>query len=241
MHVFVIMNITYYIFKQHRKVVLLLVFFSISYIINAQNDTLKNKGKKSFKSFLDTQKKADGITIALPEKINPLFNISRAQAPVLKSIEYYLNLNNNSTQKSSRNFMSKAQLDDDVLVKRSFNGQDTSNPILKSHVDLGEIESSTAFIRLDFRDFGLVDGDRIRIFLNGIVVKENIILFGMPDFIELKMKRGYNRIDFSALSNGRVSPNTAEFHVFDDKGKLIKVGQWGILKSQNATLGIINY
>ena len=212
-----------------------------SHNIWAQNDTIKLK-KITFKSVFDNEKKADGISIALPDKMSPLFDLNPKKELILKDFDYYINLDNNSSSQKKPNFMSSPNhVDDDVLVQRNFNGKDTSNPTLKSDVGLGTIESSTKSVRIEFRDHGLVDGDRVRIFLNEEIVDANITLQGLSAFIDLNLKRGYNRIDFMALNQGLYGPNTAQFIVFDDKGKVITAKAWNINKGNTATLGIVRY
>ena len=69
----------------------------------------------------------------------------------------------------------------------------------------------------------------------------NITLTGLSAFIDLELKIGYNRIDFMALNQGLVGPNTAQFIVFDDQGKIITAKAWNINKGKTATLGIVRY
>ena len=229
--------------KQHTLIISLLVFILIGsfHTAYAQNDTLKKNSKSNrFKSLLDAQQKADGIIIAIPEKGNPLFDLNKTKAPVLKPLEYYLNLGSSVAAKRP-NFMSPKQLDKDILVQRNFNGQDTSNPRLKSNASLGTIESTTAYVKLEFRDYGLVDGDRVRIYLNEQVIDANIVLKGLSAFIHIPLRKGYNRIDFKALNQGLVGPNTAQFFVYDDKGGLIKKQEWNLSTGTVATLGVIRY
>jgi len=210
-------------------------------IISSQNDSVKKK-KNNFKSVFDNQKKADGISIAIPDKKSPLFDLNPKRKLVLKDFDYYINLDKNTSTQKRPDFMSSPnKVDDDVLVQRNFNGTDTSNPTLKSDAGLGTIESSTKTVRIEFRDHGLVDGDRVRIFLNEQIVDANITLTGLSAFIDLDLKRGYNRIDFMALNQGFVGPNTAQFIVFDDKGKVITAKAWNINKGKTATLGIVRY
>ncbi len=218
---------------------LLIVGFLCSYHNTyAQNDTIKKKSKN--KTLLDSRKKADGITIAIPSKVNPLFDVNKKKAPVLKPLSYYLNLGSSSSSKQP-NFMSPRKVDSDVYVQRNFNGQDTSNPKLSSDAALGTIESSTKFVKIEFRDHGLVDGDRIRIYLNEKVVDANTTLKGLSAFITIPLEKGYNRIDFKALNQGLVGPNTAQFFVYDDKGALVKAQAWNLATGKVATLGVIRY
>lgn len=210
-------------------------------IVSSQNDSII-KIKNNFKSIFDNQQKADGISIAIPDKISPLFDLNPKKKLILKDFDYYINLDNKTSSQKKPDFMSSPNMvDDDVLVQRNFNGMDTSNPKLKSDAGLGTIESSTKTVRIEFRDYGLVDGDRVRIFLNEEIVDANITLTGLSAFIDLKLKRGYNRIDFMALNQGFVGPNTAQFIVFDDKGKIITAKAWNLNKGKTATLGIVRY
>lgn len=234
------LNVKYiYFFKYF----LIFVLFSTT-TIHSQNDSIKKKDTpKTFKSFLDTYKKADGIQIMIPDndQINPLFDLNPVKKPVLKDISYYLNLGNTSPKKEINFMSSRNNREADILVKRSFNGKDISNPKLNSDSSLGTIESSTKMVRIEFRDHGLVDGDRVRILLNETIVNKNIMLKGLSAFIDLELKRGYNRIDFMALNQGIYGPNTAEFYVYDDKGKLITAKAWNITTGKVATLGVVRY
>ncbi len=242
MHILVeVSNIIMITSNTTNKIALLLVligFICTYQSTYAQTDTIKKKSKNNI--LLDSRKKADGITIAMPDKINPLFDINKKKTPVLKPLSYYLNLGSSSSSKQP-NFMSPRKMDSDVFVQRNFNGQDTSNPKLTSNASLGTIESSTKFVKVEFRDHGLVDGDRVRIYLNEQVVDANITLKGLSSFITIPLRKGYNRIDFKALNQGRVGPNTAQFFVYDDKGTLVKTQAWNLTAGKVATLGIIRY
>ena len=52
----------------------MMILFSTT--LFSQNDSIKKK-KKIFNPFLDASKKADGIQIAIPDKINPIFDLNR--------------------------------------------------------------------------------------------------------------------------------------------------------------------
>ncbi|MDJ0647039.1 MAG: hypothetical protein QNJ57_13745 [Flavobacteriaceae bacterium] len=225
----------------NRNITYLLLVFALFFVLPntyAQNDTIKKKKNNEFKSILDGRTGADGIQLGKEIEINPIFRLNqKAQLP-LKGFDYYLNLGRSKSKSDLRSLASNA-VHDDVLVKRYFNGKDMSVTKVESHTSLGTFEGSTKFVRIEFRDHGLVDGDRVRIYLNEKVVEPNITLVGISAFIELKMDKGYNRIDFSALNQGAVGPNTAAFLVYDDQGKLITAQAWNLRTSQNATLGII--
>jgi hypothetical protein len=52
----------------------------------------------------------------------------------------------------------------------------------------------------------------------------------------VKLEFGMNRIDFKALNEGSSSPNTAEFEVYDENGKMISSKEWSITTGFTATL-----
>lgn len=220
---------------------ILFLFMCLSFTVNAQNDTIKKK-TTSFQIGLDQRKSGDGIVIGKEIKGSPFLDmLNKKEDKPLKNLDYYLNLGTTKPKQNLMTLSNKPKVDDDVLVKRSFGGKDTSDPKLESHANLGTVESSTKFVRIEFADYGLVDGDRVRIYLNEKIVEKNITLTGVSAFIELKMKKGYNRIDFSALNQGYAGPNTAAFMVYDDKGKLVVAKAWNLKTNENATLSVIRY
>ena len=71
------------------------------------------------------------------------------------------------------------------------------------------------------RDHEYVDGDRIRLMLNGSVIHPNIILNSSYYSVDIDLEDGYNNIDFVALNEGQSSPNTAQLVVLDQFGNEI--------------------
>ncbi|MEE9348789.1 MAG: hypothetical protein V3U80_01940 [Flavobacteriaceae bacterium] len=132
--------------------------------------------------------------------------------------------------------------DNDVLVVKRFDGKDVSETKLITGQDLGTIESNTKSIRIEYKDFGMVDGDRVRIYLNEDIIESNVHLDGLfyTKYIKLSTK-GFNRIDIQAINQGFVGPNTAEFIVYDDKGKVIAHKSWNLQTGNIATLGIVKF
>jgi hypothetical protein len=102
--------------------------------------------------------------------------------------------------------------------------------------DLGIYKTKSKTAKVEYRDGAYVDGDRIRIYVNYIVVDYDVLLKGDFKGFEVELERGVNRIDFEALNEGFAAPNTAEYKVYDDKGKLISGSQWNIGQGYMATL-----
>lgn len=116
-----------------------------------------------------------------------------------------------------------------------------SEPIIAAKVykrdqDLGIYKSGSTTAKVRFKDGAYLDGDKIRISFNDIVLDYEVILDGGFKEFELKLENGVNRIVFEALNEGFAAPNTAEFQVYDDQGVLIAKDKWNIGTGYIATI-----
>ena len=129
--------------------------------------------------------------------------------------------------------------DRDIIGVKFWEGKDVTHRKLQSNFSLGTVKSTTKRVRVECRDHSLVDGDRIKIYLNEKVISTNIGLKSNYYVVYLDLEKGYNRIDFQALNQGYSGPNTAEVNLYDDKGNLISAKEWNITTGETATLGVI--
>jgi hypothetical protein len=106
----------------------------------------------------------------------------------------------------------------------------------KRNQDLGVFKTNSFTARVRYRDAAYVDGDRIKVFLNYVIIEQEVLLDGDFKGFEIKLKKGVNRIDFEALNAGIAPPNTAEFQIYDDKGNIISASQWNIGQGYKATI-----
>ncbi|MEE9362602.1 MAG: hypothetical protein V3U92_08395 [Cellulophaga sp.] len=104
---------------------------------------------------------------------------------------------------------------------------------------LGDIKSTAKFVGIVCRDFGEIDGDRIKISLNGKVVEPNIYLTGTFKGVNVDLDKGFNRIVFEAITQGSLGPNTAQVNVYDDIGELIYSNTWNLSTGAKATFIIV--
>jgi len=148
--------------------------------------------------------------------------------------KYSVNKKGNKKSMSNHN-----QRDKDILVKKYWNGKDVSVVKLKTKLELGKIETNTQRIRIECRDHSYVDGDRVRLYVNEKVVRSNIVLQGGYYTIDINLNDGFNRIDIEALNQGLSGPNTAEFNVYDENGKMLASKEWNILTGYIATLIVL--
>jgi len=115
-------------------------------------------------------------------------------------------------------------------------------PIRKEYLEdqyLGDFKTAAKYVRIICRDHEFVDGDRVRVFVDGEIVAYNILLSAGFKAVEVDLTEGFNKVEFQALNQGSSGPNTAEFKVFDDKGKLIVGNQWNLTTGKKATLIVI--
>lgn len=91
---------------------------------------------------------------------------------------------------------------------------------------LGDFTTKAKFVGIVARDHEYVDGDRIKIYVNGEVVEYNLLLDGSFKGLNLDLVEGFNRVEFEALNQGSSGPNTAQVVVTDDKGVVIHNNRW---------------
>ena len=104
---------------------------------------------------------------------------------------------------------------------------------------LGEFTSKAETVRISCRDFGEIDGDEIRIWVNGRIMIERIFLTGDYRGIDLGLIKGFNKVDFEAINQGESGPNTAEFQIYDEKSQLISANQWNLATGFKASIILI--
>lgn len=104
---------------------------------------------------------------------------------------------------------------------------------------LGDIKTSSKFIGIVCRDHEYVDGDRVKIYLNGEVVEPNILLTSSYKGINIDLTKGFNRIDFEALNQGSSGPNTAQVIITDAAGKIIHNNRWNLSTGSKASMIVV--
>ncbi|MEO8235974.1 MAG: hypothetical protein ABI549_11215 [Flavobacterium sp.] len=128
----------------------------------------------------------------------------------------------------------------DKLNKSSRTGEENGDSKLyRRNMFLGDFKTKADFVGIFYRDFGLVDGDLIRVLVNDKIVISEIYLGGNFNQLDLKLEKGINKIDFEALNQGTSGPNTAEFKIFDEKSTLISENQWNLGTGFKATVIIM--
>lgn len=104
----------------------------------------------------------------------------------------------------------------------------------------GDFRVKTGTVFLSCRDHMYVDGDRVRVFLNGEVVEFDVFLVAEGREIKLNLKSGINKIEVIALNQGTSGPNTAEFSVHDENGNQIIKNIWNLATGVRASFVLIH-
>ncbi len=101
---------------------------------------------------------------------------------------------------------------------------------------LGTLKTKSKFLGIQFRDFGDIDGDRVRIYLNGRLVIRNELLMGSFKGINIDLDQGFNRLEFEARNTGEIPPNTAEVKVVDGEEQVIFLNHWYLSPGSKASI-----
>ena len=124
------------------------------------------------------------------------------------------------------------------IYEKRWNKEAEKGGIIRTMSDqfLGEHNVDTKFVNIVCRDHEYADGDRVQIQLNGYIVKSSLTLTNSYRRVEVDLSEGKNTVDIIALNQGESGPNTAEFVVYDDKGKVISSKEWNLLTGVKATI-----
>ena len=122
---------------------------------------------------------------------------------------------------------------------KAFTKDKEASPEYGRDQNLGDVRTTGGIVQIKYRDHEYVDGDRIRVFVNGDVVRGDIALGGSFGGFTLTLDEGFNKIVFQALNQGSSGPNTAELHVYNEKGQLISAKEWNLLTGHKATIVVV--
>jgi len=210
----------------------LIIFFSLclSMSLSAQIDGPK---KTINIKDIDTSSKSKAI---LSVKLTPFQGIIRTNnRPSL----YNIPLTDYFKKTSGVDITAKSNLLKPTWeIKQKFSeGQKDVSKFSRDHY-LGDIRTTSKYIRIKCRDHEIVDGDRIRLLLNKAIIHPNITLTGSFYTIDIEIVDGFNTIEFEALNEGFVSPNTAELKIYDENDVLLSSNRWVITTGYKARLVI---
>jgi len=124
----------------------------------------------------------------------------------------------------------------DILLKQLNKPENESESDFKADNFLGNFRSNGKTVKIVCRDYGEIDGDKVRVYLNDLIVISEIYLEANYREVVVNLVNGFNKIEFQALNQGSSGPNTAEFIMFDDKGGVISSNRWNLTTGTKAKI-----
>jgi len=222
--------------KQQLKQLVLSVFLVLSSVaLFSQSDSIKTISNEIGVTTSTNKLKASSSNT----KVNPNTNLNFNTNNKLNTNAINQNLKKYSNNNTESILLENRPEDKDIIGVKYWNNKDVTHQSLASTYGLGTVTTRSRTVKIEARDHSYVDGDRIKVYLNQQVISDNIGLKSNYFVLYVKLKDGYNRIDFQALNQGTSGPNTAEFSVYDENGNLLSDKEWNLFTGQTATLGII--
>ena len=125
------------------------------------------------------------------------------------------------------------------LLKQQWAEDTKTEEVFGGDQYLGDFKTNGKFIEIYCRDDQYVDGDRIRVFVNGEMIHSSVSLTAGWTPVLVNLKPGFNTIEFQALNQGSSGPNTAAFAVFDENGASMNSNRWNLLTGDKASMIVV--
>lgn len=125
------------------------------------------------------------------------------------------------------------------FTPKAFTKDKEARPEFRNDQYLGDFKTNAVYVELYCRDHEYVDGDKVKVIINGEVVHNSISLGAAYAPILVKLKKGLNTIEFEALNQGSSGPNTAELRVYDDQGIEVTSKEWNLLTGAKANMIVV--
>jgi hypothetical protein len=215
-----------------KKLIFLVFFFLICFSFNVQAQFETSKRKVNISAMPNkVQKKKAAIPQNNPSVFSPSIKFESKffknpddkflkGLPEIPKVGEIQNLKTYPLINPSQDYTDKLndQLKEDGIRPELYNRD----------VDLGNFIVYTQEISVGCRDYSLVDGDLIRIWLNGEIISYQIYLEAKFKTISIHLKKGVNILQIEALNYGESSPNTGQFNFFDGNNELMTEQYWGL-------------
>ncbi len=150
--------------------------------------------------------------------------------------KYQIGQNNNGDFMKKEDFQNPGDI---YLEKLNKKEEREVGQVFRKNQYLGDYRTKSTSAHIIYRDHEYVDGDRIRIYINDVLVQTDVVLDENFQALNVTLKSGFNKIDFEAINQGTSGPNTAEFLVYDDKEVLISANRWNLATGFKATVIIV--
>ncbi|MDR6302106.1 hypothetical protein [Mesonia maritima] len=216
-----------------RKAIFLTIFSFITSIAFSQLDSPKrtSSGGVFSSNSLNTSSEFSTSTPSLSKKNNGLMR-SHSDKTSLEPQEEKLDIT------KDEGFIDPEQKFEARYLQNTGNERKMSEQFMRNE-SLGEVMSNGKFVKIVCRDHQAVDGDMVRIYVNGEVQVDQIYLEAAFKEVYIKLEKGFNKIEIEALNQGSSGPNTAAFKVYDDQHHVISMNEWNLATGYKASLMVV--
>ena len=125
------------------------------------------------------------------------------------------------------------EIDTNIAVSERNNSQ-----LPAGDMYLGDFKTRDSIVGIAFRDHGEIDGDRIMIVVNDEIVSYNTLLSGSYKTLQIKLKEGFNSIEFRALNQGYAGLNTAQLVALNKENEILMGNNWFLFTGSKANMMI---
>ncbi len=125
------------------------------------------------------------------------------------------------------------EIDTNIAVSERNNSQ-----LPAGDMYLGDFKTRDSIVGIAFRDHGEIDGDRIMIVVNDEIVSYNTLLSGSYKTLQIKLKEGFNSIEFRALNQGYAGLNTAQLVALNKENEILMGNNWFLSTGSKANMMI---
>ena len=222
----------------------LVFFIAMLFSVNTfygQFDSSNKKVKFGIVPDKNSNKKAE-IPLDANKKVTPSLIEFESNYLNKKEDDLYKSYSNipkvgENTEKKQYEVKSTSDLYTEKL-KAKLSQEGITREIVNSDMFLGEYTVYTNEIDISARDYGAIDGDLVRIWLNGEILYKQISLESGFKNSNFKLKEGLNIIHIEALNIGLAFPNTGQFTFIDGNGKIITEQFWGLNQGYRAIIKV---
>lgn len=188
-----------------------------------------------FGSILFAQEQKGGTALPLPNKPTPDYGLLIPE----EKVEDYSFLNN--PKEDNRSMMDNEKfIDPGAKYLNKLNKEGSiSKDMYLGDVYLGDMITFSKSAQILLRDFGREDGDFVRILVNDEEVIPELMLKNQFFTLKLPLQEGFNKIEFQALNQGALYPNTAELRMYDDLGTPLAIHNWNLSTGSKATIILV--
>lgn len=105
--------------------------------------------------------------------------------------------------------------------------------------ELGTFRTTSNQLSIASFDFGKIDGDKIAVYKNDVLMVDNYELDRTSKLIHIPLDIGFNKIEIVAIDEGQLRPNTGNFTVYDDVGTIVLQDMWFLAKGAKVKAMVI--